>query len=241
METKEKFSEFIARKRKEVGLTQKVFAERLFVSDTAVSKWERGISYPDITLISRICQELKITEHEFITACDDPLAKVEKRQARYFRNILNTYQRLTFSLYGIALFVCFVVNLAVDHTISWFFIVLVSIALAFSLTNLPIILKKYKLFGSIGAMTICIYLLLFVCNTYVDGNWLLSTAYPIATVPLLALWVTLFIIIKLTINIFFKIGFTSFLLGATIVMIEELTNFIIVEDKIEIFKYFNLT
>ncbi len=41
---KEKFGEFIAELRKEKGMTQRELAERLFVSDKAVSKWERGVS-----------------------------------------------------------------------------------------------------------------------------------------------------------------------------------------------------
>ena len=41
---KERFGGFLAQLRREQGLTQKELAERLFVSDKAVSKWERGIS-----------------------------------------------------------------------------------------------------------------------------------------------------------------------------------------------------
>lgn len=41
---KEKFGSFIAQLRKEKGLTQKEMAEQLFISDKAVSKWERADS-----------------------------------------------------------------------------------------------------------------------------------------------------------------------------------------------------
>ena len=37
--------------RKEKGMTQKELAEKLYVSDKAVSKWERGLSLPDIALL----------------------------------------------------------------------------------------------------------------------------------------------------------------------------------------------
>ena len=40
---KEAFGRFLAGLRKEKGLTQRQLAERLFVSDEAVSKWERGV------------------------------------------------------------------------------------------------------------------------------------------------------------------------------------------------------
>ena len=41
---REKFGAFLAELRKEQGLTQKEVAERLFITDKAVSKWERGVS-----------------------------------------------------------------------------------------------------------------------------------------------------------------------------------------------------
>ena len=42
---KERFGAFLAVLRKEKGLTQRALAERLYVSDKAVSKWERGVSH----------------------------------------------------------------------------------------------------------------------------------------------------------------------------------------------------
>lgn len=41
---KERFGAFLARLRKERGMTQRELADRLHVSDKAVSKWERGVS-----------------------------------------------------------------------------------------------------------------------------------------------------------------------------------------------------
>ena len=42
---KEAFGTFLVQLRKEKGMTQKDLAERIFVSDKAVSKWERGVSH----------------------------------------------------------------------------------------------------------------------------------------------------------------------------------------------------
>ena len=41
----EKFGTFLSQLRRDRGMTQKDLAERLFVSDKAVSKWERGVSH----------------------------------------------------------------------------------------------------------------------------------------------------------------------------------------------------
>ena len=62
---------FIKAKRTEKNDSQKDLAEMLFVTEGAVSKWERGVSYPDITLISDICRVLEVSEHELITASAD--------------------------------------------------------------------------------------------------------------------------------------------------------------------------
>ena len=63
---KEKFGEFIAKLRKEHEMTQKELAEKLFVSDKAVSKWERGQSLPDITLINPLADILGVTPAELL-------------------------------------------------------------------------------------------------------------------------------------------------------------------------------
>ena len=62
---KTKFAAYMAEKRKQKGLTQEQLAERLYVTSTTVSKWERGVTYPDISMITGICRELDISEHEF--------------------------------------------------------------------------------------------------------------------------------------------------------------------------------
>ena len=48
----------IAQLRKEKGMTQNQLAEMLHVTDGAVSKWERGLNYPDLTLLEPIAQVL---------------------------------------------------------------------------------------------------------------------------------------------------------------------------------------
>ncbi len=50
----------IRRLRTERGLTQKQLAEALTVSDKAVSKWERGMGLPDVSLLPRLCELFKV-------------------------------------------------------------------------------------------------------------------------------------------------------------------------------------
>ncbi|WP_407932265.1 helix-turn-helix domain-containing protein [Caproiciproducens galactitolivorans] len=57
----EKFGVFLAQLRKQKGFTQKELAQKLFVSDKAVSKWERGLSMPDIALLSPLANLFSVT------------------------------------------------------------------------------------------------------------------------------------------------------------------------------------
>lgn len=63
----EKFGAFLSRLRKEKGMTQKELAEKLFVSDKAVSKWERGLSLPDIALLQPIAELLGTSVTELLS------------------------------------------------------------------------------------------------------------------------------------------------------------------------------
>ena len=57
---------FICSLRKENGLTQKELAEKLNVTDKAVSKWETGRSAPDISLLEKLSQILDVSVVEIL-------------------------------------------------------------------------------------------------------------------------------------------------------------------------------
>lgn len=61
-----KIGRFICSLRKEKQLTQEQLAEKLGVSINAVSKWERGLSFPDVSLYKDLCKELDINIEELI-------------------------------------------------------------------------------------------------------------------------------------------------------------------------------
>ena len=63
----EKIGKFIAGCRKEKGLTQLQLAERLNITNRAVSKWETGKSCPDVSLMLELCNILEITVNELLS------------------------------------------------------------------------------------------------------------------------------------------------------------------------------
>lgn len=63
----EKIGKFILELRKEKKLSQLKLAEKIGVTDRAISKWENGRGLPDLTLMKPLCDELGITINELLS------------------------------------------------------------------------------------------------------------------------------------------------------------------------------
>ena len=64
----QKFGRFIRDLRKKANMTQKELGEKLNVTDKAVSKWERGLGFPDISIINLLAETFGITASEVLNA-----------------------------------------------------------------------------------------------------------------------------------------------------------------------------
>ena len=171
---KKKFGEFVKINRLKKGLTQKELADLLFIDVTAVSKWERGVSYPDITLISGICKSLDISEKELIESSQDTEYHQMKREAKKWRTFSMSWSLFFYISYAIALIPCFICDLVVNKGLTWFWIVLSALLLAFTFTNLPKHIKKHRLILIPLSMLTALYILLGVCCIYTGGDWFLT-------------------------------------------------------------------
>lgn len=74
-----KIGRYIAGKRKNLGLTQKQLAEKIGMSDKSVSKWERGVCLPDVSLYFDLCSLLGISINEFLAGEDIVHENIEKK------------------------------------------------------------------------------------------------------------------------------------------------------------------
>ena len=61
-----KFGSFVTELRRERGLTQKQLAEKLYVSNKAVSKWETGLGMPDISMLEPLAESLGVSVSELL-------------------------------------------------------------------------------------------------------------------------------------------------------------------------------
>lgn len=74
-----KIGKYIAGKRKDLGMTQRQLAEKLNMSDKSVSKWERGVCLPDVSVYSELCMILGIGINEFLAGEDIAGENLEKK------------------------------------------------------------------------------------------------------------------------------------------------------------------
>ena len=85
---KERLGNFISGERRNLGLTQRDLAAALHVTDKAVSKWERGLSYPDVTLLEPLAEKLELTVAELM-ACRRQEIPESKGAEETMRNLLD--------------------------------------------------------------------------------------------------------------------------------------------------------
>ena len=153
----------IAKLRKERNMTQKDLAAKLGVTDKAVSKWERSLSYPDVTLLLPLAEALGITASELLSGEQQtPEGEQAVQSALLYskRNLLNRVRQakrvvlgLTSLVFALSIAICFLCDYCVTGGVSWSWIVLLSLAFAWA-ASLPLFLAEKnllrKLFLTVG-------------------------------------------------------------------------------------------
>lgn len=82
MQKLEDFGKRISECRQNLNMTQEMLAGRIGVTPQALSKWERGISYPDIPLLAQLCQVLDISA-DYLLGVDKKLIMEDGRDAAW--------------------------------------------------------------------------------------------------------------------------------------------------------------
>lgn len=85
--------------RKQLGLTQNELAEKMNVTDKAVSKWERDLSCPDINTISKLAEVLNISVEDLLSA------KEQKKTSDNSKNLIGLIFKAISIAMGIAVVV----------------------------------------------------------------------------------------------------------------------------------------
>ena len=145
-----KIGKFIAECRKQNNLTELQLAEKLGITDRAVSKWERGKSLPDAAIMLDLCALLNITVNDLLSgeviSMDNQNKRTEELLLEMAKQKEESDKRLLFSeiLVGV---LCIIVMLALTVIASvcpmeeWLRITLILIGLFPFLVACPFMLK----------------------------------------------------------------------------------------------------
>ena len=94
---RENFGRFIADARRNKGITQQSLADQLHVTNSAVSKWERGLCYPDVVLLEDLAGALGLTLTELLAweyaAGSNPNTNCIENNMTSLRDIANESNR----------------------------------------------------------------------------------------------------------------------------------------------------
>ena len=116
--------ETIASLRKQKGMTQNELAEKMNVTDKAVSKWERDLSCPDINTISKLADILDVSVEELLKA------KKKENSNTKMKDLINLILKAVALAMGIAVIVLNILNqIDVKSSIIMLGIGIVSIAI----------------------------------------------------------------------------------------------------------------
>ena len=89
-----KIGKFIASCRKEQGMTQANLAEKLGITDRAVSKWENGKSMPDSGIMLELCELLKINVNELLSGEKIDMNNYEEKTEENLQQVLNKVEKI---------------------------------------------------------------------------------------------------------------------------------------------------
>ena len=87
-----KTGKFSAQMRKEQGLTQSQLADKLFISNKTISKWETGKGLPEVSLMLPLCEILGINVNELLTGEKISIAEYKEKAEENMMNLVQEAQ-----------------------------------------------------------------------------------------------------------------------------------------------------
>lgn len=189
---------FIAKCRKEKKLTQAQVAEKLNITDRAVSKWETGKSMPDSSIMLELCKILGITVNELLSGEEIDMESYEKKadenlialkrkdENNMTKNVIISILFSVTLLVGIM--VCFICNIAISGQLTWSLISVSSIVFAWVISFPSIILGKRGIIVSLISLSVFILPYLFLLSRLIKVKEVFSVGAVIAVASLFFLW-----------------------------------------------------
>jgi transcriptional regulator with XRE-family HTH domain len=189
---------FIAKCRKEKKLTQAQLAERLDITDRAVSKWETGKSMPDSSIMLELCEILGITVNELLSgekvdeksfekkADENLIAMTRKVEKGQVGNVAVSIIFSTTLLLGIV--VCLICNVAISGVPTWSLIPICSIIFAWLVLFPGVALGRKGIFWSLLSLSVFLIPYLYVLSRLIKVERVVSIGAVMAMISILFLW-----------------------------------------------------
>ena len=190
---------FIAKCRKEKKLTQAQLAEKLNITDRAVSRWETGKSMPDSSIMLELCEILGITVNELLSgeeidmeiyekkADENLIALKRKDENNMTKNVILSILFSAALLIGIM--VCVICNIAISGNLTWSFIPVSSIVFAWVITFPSIFWGKRGIIVSLISLSVFIVPYLFLLGSLLKAKEVFSVGAVMAVVSIIFLWI----------------------------------------------------
>ena len=198
----EKTGALIAACRRAQGLTQAQLAERLHITDRAVSKWETGKSLPDASLMLALCGILGVTADELLLGvcrenAEEPAVPPAVFPCRRPKSLERRNPLAAILFTGILALgggICLLCDAILNGKMTWSAIVLSSLALAWAVC-LPGLLWR-RLRRCLLALSVCLLPYLFLLSVLLHRPKVFSTGAAAAVPSLGFLWLACAILVR---------------------------------------------
>lgn len=182
----EEIGALIARRRKEEKLTQAQLAEKLNITDRAVSKWETGKSMPDVSILGELCEILHLTVDELLRG--EKKAE-EKPQPSKRKKARSGIPSLLFSAtLFVGALVCVICDLAISGGFTWSPIPVSAIAFTWAVFFPAIQWGKSGVMASLLSLSIFIFPFLYLLGRLLKEKAVFTIGAAMAAISVAFMW-----------------------------------------------------
>ena len=184
---------FIANCRKEKKLTQAQLAEKLNITDRAVSKWETGKSMPDSSIMLELCEILGITVNELLSGEEIDMESFEEKADENLialkRKDENNMTMIFSATLLVGIMACLICDIAISGRLTWSLISTSSIVFAWVISFPSIILGKKGIIVSLISLTVFIVPYLYLLSSFVNTKEVFTIGAAMAAASMVFLWI----------------------------------------------------
>ena len=214
----------IVNARKALNYTQKQLADILNVSDKAVSKWERGVGCPDVSLLIPLSDALHMSVEELISGQVDVSEEQHKKTMQeiilytkkmaieHSRSILKVCYLITMLGLVVGSGIALITEYFLLNTFTWSLITMVACIYAGCILSTLYFSKDNMILKTVVVACIGAFGLLYtIAQVFFTTEWFINNAIPMVISSGIYAYIISWIWLKTKINMYYKLSWTVFL------------------------------